>query len=40
MEENNIDLEIRFDIIAILFIKVNRLDIMHIESAFECIGGL
>ena len=40
MEENNIDSEIRFDIIVILFIKEKSLQIQHIENAFECIGGM
>lgn len=40
LEENNIDLETRFDIISILSTPNKPLQIEHIEDAFESIGGI
>lgn len=40
LEENNIEKEVRFDIIAITVAPNQPIRINHIEDAFECIGGI
>jgi putative endonuclease len=40
LEENDIDLEVRFDIISIISDRNSAPKIQHIEDAFEVIGGI
>lgn len=40
LEENNIDLETRFDIVSILVVPHQELQIQHMEGAFESIEGI
>lgn len=40
LEENDIDLEVRFDIISIVSDRNSAPKIQHIEDAFEVIGGI
>lgn len=40
LEENDIDLEVRFDIISIISDRNSPPKIYHIEDAFEAIGGV
>lgn len=40
LEENDIDLEVRFDIISIISDRNSTPKIQHIEDAFEAIGGI
>lgn len=40
LEENNIDLEVRFDIVSVISIPNQEIQIQHIEDAFESIGGI
>lgn len=40
LEENDIDLEVRFDIISIVSLPNQEVKINHIQDAFESIGGI
>lgn len=40
LEENDIDLEVRFDIISIVSAPNQEVKINHIQDAFESIGGI
>lgn len=40
LEENDINLEVRFDIISIISDRNSTPKIQHIEDAFEVIGGI